>query len=334
MKGQLQALFARVGRTAQVALVAGLIGAFVVVLLAHLAPAKNAHPAAAAVLASATATASPAPTATASVPLSGPTPTLVPGHSGPVIPGGPVPFQVTAIRADATTWASPQPDQECLGPASSTAPDSYQTASIFADFYYHPHTDGGNIVYRWHVSDGQVTNPITIVAKYPTYNMQLNMLSEPTDLHIPATEADGRAFTAQLELLEPTHLLAAPVTFYVARCVLEVRFVQTFTDPDRVTTYQCGGADQQSWTYTGHITTTLSPGGTLAYHWLWTDGTTSATQTIAVPAGEDVITSPTQTLTLSSATPSGTYGLQLVVTAPRLMAGGQVTYATVTKSCG
>ncbi len=272
-------------------------------------------------------------TATATVPLSGPTPSPMPGKSGPVIPGGPNPFTITAIRADAQTYASPQPDAICLGPSSNTNPDTFQIASVWAFFYYVPDTNGGDIVYRWHLSDGQVIGPLTISARYPSYNMQLNSLGEPTDFHIPSTEANGAQMWAQLEMTAPSHMVAPRVSFYAPRCVFTMRSVQTFAGNNVSHSYQCGGSDPQTWTFTGNIILTLSYGGTVTYYWQQPDGTASQTFSANVAPGVDQVAAQPYVLTLTSSSPNASYQPKLIVTSPSQSPGGYILYDSISKSC-
>lgn len=320
MRERLRQLRSSGARIAQSALVVALVAAFALAALVVRGGFSGNHPrgtsaGADATTPAATATVTRAPTAT--VPLSGPTPSPVVRGPGPPGTGGPQPFKITAVTIDPQQLSSPQPSLTCIDIKENTnAGDGSQKFSLWATYNYIPNTNGGDLTYRWHLSDGQVTPILTINARYPNYSMDLNSLSEPTEFTIPAGEADGRQWWAQLEVLTPNPLLSSRTAFYAPHCAMTV-WQATSMAPDQ-NYYVCGGPDVQTFTITGSIIVTPSPGGSVTYHWQRYDGTTSPSYTVSVPPGADTVATMSDTITLTSAStqPKDGFTDLVIVTSP------------------
>ncbi len=149
-------------------------------------------------------------------------------------------------------------------------------------------------------------------------SMDLNSLSEPNEFTIPAGEADGRQWWAQLEVLTPNPLLSPRTAFYAPHCAMTV-WQATSRAPYPNDNYVCGGPDVQTFTITGSIIVTPSPGGSVTYHWQRYDGTTSPSYTVSVPPGADTVATISDAITLTSASVqplSGGFSDLVIVTSP------------------
>jgi hypothetical protein len=337
MRERLRQLRSSGARIAQSALVVALVAAFALAALVVRGGFSGSQPRGAsagadAATPAATATVMRAPTAT--VPLSGPTPSPVVRGPGPPGTGGPQPFKITAVTINPQQWTNPQPSVTCIDTVENTnAGDGSQKISLWAAFNYIPNTNGGDLTYRWHLSDGQVTPILTINARYPNYSMDLNSLTEPTDFTIPAGEADGRQWWAQVEVLTPNPLLSSRTAFYAPHCAMTVWYTNSRA-PYPNDYYVCAGADVQTFTITGAIYVTPSPGGSITYHWQRYDGSTSPSYTVSVPPGADTVATISDTITLTSSSIQPKDGFtDLVIVTSLTPANPPSSLPTLYKAC-
>lgn len=172
----------------------------------------------------------------------------------------------------------------------------------------------GKITYRWHRSDGFVSNPISF---------GFDDMSGPPLGYAPAqggewdfssVQADGSARWVDVEVLEPN-----PIT---ARLNLQITCqfsIQGASTSVRPAAYNCTAGGDQTFTFTSTILASYAPGNhAVSYHWLRSDGSVTADHTITFQQG--VISAAAQpdswVIHQSDTGPGNSRWDQLVVTSP------------------
>ena len=175
---------------------------------------------------------------------------------------------------------------------------------------------GGTVTYQWVTSGGS----------YPTQTISF----APGDTSHTVTLArdlsaglgNGHAYWVEVQTTAPNTLISVHAN-YSFQCQFAALSASVAVNPSSATC-TLGVCTHDIFAFMAAVQVAPSPGGTITYHWVRSDGATGPDQTLTVPAGASSV--PVHDGESWTTTTCGSHWEQLIITAPNSVLSNQATF--------
>jgi hypothetical protein len=175
---------------------------------------------------------------------------------------------------------------------------------------------GGTVTYQWVTSGGSYSAQTMSFAPGDTSHT----LKLARDLS--AGLGNGNTYWVELRTTAPNALTSSHAN-YTFQCQFAALSASVAVNPTSATC-TLGVCTHDTFAFTGTVNVAPSPGGTITYHWVRSDGATGPVQTLTVPAGASSV--PVNDGESWTTTKCNSQWEQMIITAPNSVLSNQATF--------